>query len=81
MEVYHLDEMSVFFNKVEEMTGKSKSDIYKIFDDSQLRKHSEVRRLFMDHLLEMIQQLTLQGTENVIEMVENEIDDYKSNRE
>jgi len=81
MEVYHLDEMSVFFNKVEEMTGKSKSDIYKIFDDSQLRKYSEVRRLFMDHLLEMIQHLTLQGTENVIEMVENEIDDYKSNRE
>ena len=37
MEVYHLDEMSVFFNKVEEMTAKSKSDIYKIFDDSQLR--------------------------------------------
>ncbi len=47
-----------FFNKVEEMTGKSKSDIYKIFDDSQFRKNSEVRRLFTDHLLEMIQHLT-----------------------
>lgn len=32
----------------------------------------------MDHLLEMIQHLTLQGTENIIEMVENEIDDYKT---
>ena len=58
MEGCHLDEISVFFNKVEEMTGKSKSDIYKIFDDSQFRKHSEVRRLFTDHLLEMIQHLT-----------------------
>lgn len=35
----------------------------------------------MDHLFEMIQHLTLQGIENVIEMVESEINDYKSNRE
>lgn len=58
MEGCHLDEISVFFKKMEEMTGKSISDIHKIFEDSQFRKHSEVRRLFMDHLLEMIQHLT-----------------------
>ena len=45
-----MDERQSFFEKMKEMTGKNEKEITKIFKDSQLEKHSEIRTLFIEKL-------------------------------
>lgn len=45
-----MDEKAVFFKKITEMTGKSQDEIVKIYLDSKLEKHSEIRTRFIENL-------------------------------
>jgi len=45
-----MDEKSIFFEKMTEMTGKKEPEIRKIYLDSKLEKHSDIRTLFMNQL-------------------------------
>ncbi|MBU1143352.1 MAG: DUF4287 domain-containing protein [Firmicutes bacterium] len=45
-----MDEKELFLEKMKEMTGKSQDDIYKIYLESKMVKHSEIRALFINEL-------------------------------
>lgn len=45
-----MDEKTIFFEKIKELTGKTESEINKIYLESKLQKHSDVRKLFIDQI-------------------------------
>lgn len=45
-----MDEKTIFFEKIKEMTGKKESEIRKMYLDSLLEKHSDIRTLFINQL-------------------------------
>ncbi len=45
-----MDEKTSFFEKMKELTGKTEIEINKIYLESKLKKHSDVRKLFIDQL-------------------------------
>jgi len=45
-----MDEKAKFFEKMKEITGKTEAEITKIYLDSKLEKHSEVRNLLANQL-------------------------------
>jgi hypothetical protein len=45
-----MDEKSSFFEKMKELTGKTEAEINKLYLESKLEKHSDVRKLFIDQL-------------------------------
>jgi len=45
-----MDEKARFFEKMNEITGKTEAELNKIYLDSKLEKHSEVRELFANKL-------------------------------
>lgn len=45
-----MNEKQMFFEKMKDMTGKDEEEIAKIYLDSHLDKHSDVRLLFMENL-------------------------------
>lgn len=45
-----MDDNSAYIDKITEMTGKSFNEISEIYQKSGIKKHSEVRQMFMDSL-------------------------------
>jgi hypothetical protein len=45
-----MDEKTSFFEKMKELTGKTEAEINKLYLESKLEKHSDVRKLFIDQL-------------------------------
>jgi hypothetical protein len=45
-----MDDRTAFFDKITEMTKKTQQEITKIYIDSRLEKHSEIRSMFMKEL-------------------------------
>lgn len=45
-----MDEKTLFFEKMKELTGKNQKEIHKIFLESKMEKHSEIRTLFINEL-------------------------------
>lgn len=45
-----MDEKTKFYERIKEITGKTEAEINRIYVDSKLEKHSEVRSLFADQL-------------------------------
>jgi len=45
-----MDENKIYIDKIREMTGITYETIMKVYEESGLSKHSDVRKLFMDKL-------------------------------